>query len=62
MCCTQCNPTGRCTKKSARFFSQSNGYKNVPKEKNNLVKVIAEALTKKNYVTITGNPKKCFNG
>ena len=33
------------------------GIKNSPKEKNGLVKVVAEALVKKNYVRISGNPK-----
>lgn len=33
------------------------GIKNAPKEKNGLVKVVAEALVKKNYVRIRGNPK-----
>ena len=36
------------------------GIKNAPKEKNGLVKVVAEALVKKNYVRIRGNPKNAL--
>ena len=36
------------------------GIKNAPKEKKGLVKVVAEALVKKNYVRIRGNPKNAL--